>query len=105
MDKVRTPVGDLDQNKTYDITLRHGSVDRIVKHAKVRAIEQFERIYDEEHIAIGKTSEIKYELTGMHQNALPEQNKPKEDWKKYEEQLTIGFLPEDVIEAKPSKMN
>lgn len=105
MAKIKTAAGDLDDGKYYDLTLKHGASTRLVKNAKVHAFEQVERVYDDEGVAVGKVSEIHYEVAGLHQNKRPEQNKSPEEWESYEEELTIGFLPEHVIEAKPSKMN
>jgi len=55
------------------------SVERIVK-GTIRAFEHVERVYDDEGIAVGKTSETKWEiLTGdPHYPA-------------------VGFLPENVL--------
>jgi hypothetical protein len=61
------------------LTLRHGETERVVKGV-VRAFEHVERVYDDEGIAVGKTSEIKWEvLTGDPQYPA------------------IGFLPENVL--------
>lgn len=49
----------------------------------VRAFDHVERVYDEEHIAVGKTSEVKWEiLTG-------DQSYP-----------AIGFTPESVLRVE-----
>jgi len=105
MDRIKTPAGDLDQNKFYDITLRKGPSTRVIKNARVRVFDQVERQYDSDGIAVSKTVEKRFELSGMHQNRRPETNIPEAQWQSYQEELTIGFLPEDIIEAKPSKIN
>jgi hypothetical protein len=83
---IDTPAGKLTIGKKYDLTLAHGTSERVVKKAEVRSFEQ--------------DGETRYELTGLHQNHRPDTNKPPEEWEPYEEELTIGFLPENVLKAK-----
>jgi len=67
-----------DGDKTT-LTLLHGTTERVVG-GTVRAFEHVERVYDEEGIAVGKTSETKWEvLTGDPQYPA------------------VGFLPESVL--------
>lgn len=62
-----------------ELVLLHGETERRVSGI-VHVFEQHERVYDEEHIAVGKTSEFHWEiLTGDPQYPA------------------IGFLPENVL--------
>jgi hypothetical protein len=99
---LQTPAGPLKIGARYNLTLKHGDSERVVKKAKVTVREQVEREYDEEGIAVGKRVETHYEATGMHQNAYPDDTKPQSEWRKYEEELTVGFLPENVVKAEPA---
>jgi hypothetical protein len=99
---LQTPAGPLKIGARYNLTLKHGDSERVIKKAKIAVREQVERDLDAEGFAVGKRTELHYEATGMHQNAFPDDKKPQSEWRKYEEELTVGFLPENVVKAEPA---
>lgn len=83
---------DLVSGQFYTLKLKKGAEETFdyserVISGKVQSFEHVERIYDEEHIAVGKTSETRWEILT---------NDPTYS--------AIGFLPESVIEAEPLKL-
>jgi hypothetical protein len=98
---LQTPAGPLKIGARYNLTLKHGESERVIKKAKIIVREQVEREFDSDGFAVGKRVELHYEATGMHQNAFPDATKPPSEWRTYEEELTVGLLPENVVKAVP----
>jgi len=74
---IKTPAGDLDDGTVYDLTLRHGSSERVIQSGHIRSFEQ--------------DGEMRHEVTGWVEvwEATPGPERTYET-------LTIGFLAENV---------
>lgn len=82
-------MADLVSGKKYELVLKQGTekqgdYSESTLKGKVRSFEQVERIYDKDGIAVDKTIEVHWEML-TDDPIYP----------------AVGFLPENVVSAKP----
>jgi hypothetical protein len=88
---IETPAGSLKPGKRYDLKLKHGDSERVVKNAKVVAFEHVGINFDERLNLTQKTLRELYDQGyGDVETRYEAQSKD----------ITVGFLPEHVIDRK-----
>lgn len=110
---IKTKAGSLSPDKRYDLTLKHGDSELVLKKASVRSFEHTGIGLDVERLGITAKVEAelrksvprlaveeRYEATGIHPNRIPDSTRPYEEWTPYQEELTVGFDPGDVVKAE-----